>query len=469
LPIEANLLDLLGLDELTAVVQQLDLRDLVRVAQTCKRFRYGEGAQDTAELPTKSPVVTALREHAFPGGYSIPRTRPIGCSDSWVAYLARAARQRACRESPPIVPMAGESLFVDEAGRLLSCGQGIATGYGEPDPAQIHLAPTPVAAIPGVRVRSMAGGAFICVALGWNGRVYSWGLNDDGQLGHGDRLARPLPTRVEGFERVCSLSALDLYCLAATQSGVVYAWGYPCVRGAKAETRPTILDRFEGVRVRRVRATGQVFFTIGEDGELFSWGIGNHFWSLLGHGGMQDQPSPKRLEALRGVRVSSVSVGSEHALALAEDGLVYAWGENRKRAVLGNPNVEWEPLPKLIEALRGMRAGSIAAAECRSYAVADTGELWAWGIDCEGAIPLGHDERINCPLPKPIDSLRGVKVDAVAAGCRHTLARADDGSVYAWGDSVAAELGALGLGRLARGETVPTPRRVPALRVACGL
>lgn len=73
------LLHVLELDDLRAVCLQLDFCDLVRVAETCKRFRYGDR---TAELPTKSPVLTAPREHAFPGGELIPSTRPVGCFKS---------------------------------------------------------------------------------------------------------------------------------------------------------------------------------------------------------------------------------------------------------------------------------------------------------------------------------------------------------------------------------------------------
>jgi hypothetical protein len=99
---EAVLLHLLGLDGLTAVFRQLEIQDLVRVAGTCKGVRHGDGGLETVELPTKSPVVTVLREHAFRGVGMIPSKRPIGCSESWVAYLARCVRQRRRREAPPV-------------------------------------------------------------------------------------------------------------------------------------------------------------------------------------------------------------------------------------------------------------------------------------------------------------------------------------------------------------------------------
>jgi E3 ubiquitin-protein ligase HERC2 len=93
-----------------------------------------------------------------------------------------------------------------------------------------------------------------------------------------------------------------------------------------------------------------------------------------------NQPSLKRVEALWDVRMSSVSLGWRHALALSEDGLVYAWGEEQ-RAAFGNLGIPCELLPAPIEALRSVPVGSIAVANGRSYAVADTGELWACGYD----------------------------------------------------------------------------------------
>jgi alpha-tubulin suppressor-like RCC1 family protein len=459
------LLDL-PLEMLANMLQQLDLYGLVHIAATCKNLCHGDGGLETVELPTNSLVITALRDLVFPGGEVLPRTRPFGCSESWVAYPVRRARQRRCWEAPSIAAGEEHTLFVDAAGRLLACGKGAAAGHGDED--AIHSAPIPMAAMAAVRVRSVAAGRGFSLALAFDGRVYSWGTNADGELGHGDRRARPAPTLVEGLEGVHGIAANHSHSLAVTQSGVVFRWGSELFE-KEDWLRPLIVEGFGDARVRRVYAGIYTFFAIGEEGELFSWGWNNY--RCLGHGSYDDQLSPKRVEALRGVRVSSFAVGSEHVLALAEDGLVHAWGAGTRRAVLGKARVKRQLRPMIVKALRGVRINSIAAGKGRSYAVADTGELWAWGYDGKRDAPLGHCDRLSCPVPKPIQSLQGIMVDSVAVGDHQTIAIAADGNVYAWGDEHAAEWGALGLGLSVSdaGELVPTPHRVSGLRVTCGM
>jgi alpha-tubulin suppressor-like RCC1 family protein len=208
-----------------------------------------------------------------------------------------------------------------------------------------------------VRVRSVAAGLEHSLALGWDGRVYAWGKNEFGQLGQGDRLTKPAPTLVAGLAGVCVIAATFDHSLAVTQSGAVFGWGRGLLQLPSDEfdvvggsLRPVLDEGFGGVRVRRVCAGMFVAAAIGEAGELFSWGLGVQ--RRLGHGDSENQPSPKRVEALRGVWVSSIALGHGHALALTEDGLVYAWGTNERRTVLGNPDVECELLPKPVEALR---------------------------------------------------------------------------------------------------------------------
>jgi alpha-tubulin suppressor-like RCC1 family protein len=304
---------------------------------------------------------------------------------------------------------------------------------------------------------------------------------------------------------VCSIAAGAEHSLAVTQAGNVFQWGGGLLprddadtsysefsddfmeeEGTQDELVPTFVDEgFEGVRVRSVCIGGDAAFAIGEGGELFSWG--DCACGLLGHNGWQGLPWPKRVEALRGVRVSSISAGNFSAVALAEDGRVYAWGGNQyTQASSGAPHVEVQRLPTLVQALEGVRVGSVASSRGRYYAVADTGELWAWGCGVNNRAPLGHDEQVDCAdeqvdcadeqvdcaLPKSVESLRGIKVDAAVTGEFHTLALAGNGSVYAWGAMSVGGLGATGaLGldpsEAVAGPTVHMPQRIPALSVTC--
>jgi hypothetical protein len=175
LPIKEAMSEL-SLEVLTHLCQHLDLRDLVRVSASCKRFRHG--GLETVELPTESPVVTALLQHAFPRPELIPSMRPADCLDSWVAYLARNTRQRHCREDSLIAAGWTHNRLVDAAGRLLSCGTGAVVGHRNVEVN--HSVPTPVAAMAGVRVRGVAAGRDHSLALAWDGRVYSWGWNGSG-------------------------------------------------------------------------------------------------------------------------------------------------------------------------------------------------------------------------------------------------------------------------------------------------
>jgi hypothetical protein len=135
---------------------------------------------------------------------------------------------------------------VDATGRLLACGSGAAVGQGDARTEDAFY-PTPITVVgmAAVRVRSVVAGCGHSLALGWDGRVYSWGENGHGQLGHGDRRVRPSPAPVEGLEGVCSIAAGPFHSHAVTQSGVVFQWGDLRQGAATKQLRPI---RRRGVR-----------------------------------------------------------------------------------------------------------------------------------------------------------------------------------------------------------------------------
>jgi alpha-tubulin suppressor-like RCC1 family protein len=493
-------MDQLPAELLPAILQHLDERQLLRLANTCKKFRYGDGGMETVELPTASPVAAVLleRERACAGGLLIPHERPAGCPDSWVAYLVSYARRRRCRETPPMTTKGKHRLFVDASGQLLECCSERGGGTESRDLSV-------VAALAGASVLSAAVSDGHACALTTDGRIYTWD-NSHGELGHGDPLLdldeesdddsgdavfyhprnRPLPTAVEGPGNMRGVALGTTFTFVVLHSGQVFICGERLdvdFLFIDFSSVPLLVDGFGEVRVVRVCAGidgNPLAFAIGDGGELFSWGTKETPSSstchhgcpglVLGHGDHERaQPIPKRVAGLQHARVIAVSASFVHVLALTQHGLVHVWGPNKGDAVLGDPNVEFLPTPTPVEALRHICVSAIAAAGWRSYAVTDTGAVWAWGLGTDeetGSVfcPIGHGDEASHPLPRPTEALRGVRVDAVTGSWDDTLALADDVSVYAWGTKYAA-WGALGLGSPGgeAGVAVLSPVRIPAL------
>lgn len=71
-----------------------------------------------------------------------------------------------------------------------------------------------------------AGYAFTLVVTK-DGAVYSFGVNEAGQLGHGHRFNTHAPTRIEMLrdERVVQVACGQQHCVALTADARVFTWG----------------------------------------------------------------------------------------------------------------------------------------------------------------------------------------------------------------------------------------------------
>lgn len=102
------------------------------------------------------------------------------------------------------------------------CGR---LGHSLADHASEEL-PRLVAALRSTPLKAVACGGAHTAALDEQGTVYSWGLNDKGQLGH-DRDVNEvgLPAEVPVPERVVALAAGHFHTLCVGESGSVWSFG----------------------------------------------------------------------------------------------------------------------------------------------------------------------------------------------------------------------------------------------------
>ena len=63
------------------------------------------------------------------------------------------------------------------------------------------------------------------VGLAPDGTVWTWGRNDEGQLGDGTRTSRTTPAPVPGLDRVEHVIAHQARSIALKRDGTVWVWG----------------------------------------------------------------------------------------------------------------------------------------------------------------------------------------------------------------------------------------------------
>jgi alpha-tubulin suppressor-like RCC1 family protein len=86
-------------------------------------------------------------------------------------------------------------------------------------------------------------------------------------------------------------------------------------------------------------------------------------------------------------------------------------------------------------------AQSLAAGNGHTVVAKPDGTVWTWGRNADGQLGIGSTSPSELRVPEQVSALSAVTVTAVAAGDSHTLARASDGTVWAWGDNVWGQLG----------------------------
>ena len=67
------------------------------------------------------------------------------------------------------------------------------------------------------------------IGLSPNGEVFTWGRGANGQLGHGDRNNRNVPTKVESLSRetIVKVACGDEHTAAVTSEGKLLTWYVP--------------------------------------------------------------------------------------------------------------------------------------------------------------------------------------------------------------------------------------------------
>jgi alpha-tubulin suppressor-like RCC1 family protein len=284
------------------------------------------------------------------------------------------------------------------------------------------------------------------------GNVVSFGLADPS--GHGDHVDKLRPKCVEALarERVRDVSAGLYHSLVATKDGGLLSFGYGSDgRLGHGDQRTQMIPRpvlsLSGVRIVKVAAGAHHSLVLSDQGNVFSFGVGID--GSLGHGDQARQLVPKLISSLQREKVVDIAAGSAHSLVVAESGNVYSFGLGSEGA-LGHGDTDMSLVPKKIEHFVQRPAAKVAAGGSHSLVLSKEGRVLSFGQNSYGQLGLGH---FSCMIASPAQ----VQVEAAAveieAGAHHSLVLTNDGRVYSFG---LAQHGQLGHGNDLRDNPEPT-------------
>eukprot|EP00741_Cyanophora_paradoxa_P007319 tig00001110_g7079.t1 len=332
-----------------------------------------------------------------------------------------------------------------EPGLVYTWGSGEAVGVGDEMEVSTPAVLATLEQEHGVKtVSRVAAGPNFTLFLSPEGRLYSCGNNDDGQLGVGDEQPRSVPTFVV-FPAGVSIARIACgYCHAAAcdTRGVAYTWGSGLMGrlgtgSEKVHPNPTRIDSLAaaGAFVSNVACGQYNTGFVTDDGRLFVTGSNDS--GQLGLGDSNPRLTPTLVPALS--RVAQVSFGDRHVLVLDDAGRVRAAGDNEFGQLgIRSGDTEtrhaFEELPKFTGASAAARAVQVACGERHSSVVAADGGLYTFGHweSCQ----LGNLVNSDAHVPTQVAALSGKPVAATAVGPSNSLAVLDDGSVWSWGYSI---------------------------------
>jgi len=154
-------------------------------------------------------------------------------------------------------------------------------------------------------------------------QVYTWGEGKFGRLGHGAERNCHSPRLVESLlgKRPIQIACGGFHSAVVTEDGKMYTFGGgehgQLGHGDKVnKVKPTLVQALDDIFLQQITCGWSHSVALTSEGEVYTWGNGDH--GKLGHGSGKKVSTPQLVEKLVGQKVVRVASYNEHTACLIE-------------------------------------------------------------------------------------------------------------------------------------------------------
>lgn len=286
---------------------------------------------------------------------------------------------------------------------------------------------------------AVSAGTIHSLAIKTNGTLWSWGNGQFGQLGNGlFNSATWTVTQVGTANDWLSVSAGNRFSLALKTNGTLWSWGLNNVGQLGINT---IIDQNLPVQVgtasnwSKIDAGNQHSLAIDTTGFMYGWG--DNTFGQFGNGSNTSSLFPIVVSSSN--NWAEVSAGFDHSMALDTNGILYTFGNNTNGQLGDGTNTASNIMTPISFSNAGTVTQYIAisAGTNFSLAIKNDNTLWSTGFNSSGQLGLGNTTAVN--------TLNQVGTNnnwfLISAGDTHSLAMETSTGLWSTGRGLEGELG----------------------------
>ena len=317
--------------------------------------------------------------------------------------------------------------------------------------------------LPGETIIQVTSGGYHSAALTSNGRLFTWGRNDYGQLGDGTTVSKSTPTEITNRfslateDKIIQVSLGGSHSAALTSEGRLFTWGRndngqlgdgtTVSKSTPTEITSRISLATED-KIIQVSLGYSHSAALTSNGRLFTWGRNDY--GQLGDGTTVSKSTPteitNRFSLATEDKIIQVSLGGSHSAALTSEGRLFTWGRN-DNGQLGDGTTVSKSTPTEITSRISLATEDkiiqVSLGEYHSAALTSEGRLFTWGRNDNGQ--LGDGTTVSKSTPTEITSRISLatedKIIQVSLGYSHSAALTSNGRLFTWGRNDYGQLG----------------------------